>query len=234
MLSIAAMKTLREAYQAGSQVSPDEALANIGNPSPDEIVESALRHMAEGDRNTRVLTLRILRHQRGEIAMRGVLSGLRDKSRRVQTVAIQACPNFLVYDELVGRLESMATDMSLKRKVRRRALSMLAGDEGRMTGDITAAVHDALTRLMQNPDCRFAIVFGLARLELGERTKTLLQSFAASGSAAERNMATRALNGERIIHIDAYAQDEALHRRIMQNCDIAHGRMYYWLPRESE
>ena len=234
MLSIADMRTLREAWHAGSAIPPAEALANIGNPSPDEIVDSALAHMADGDRNIRVLTLRVLRHQRGEIAMRGVLSGLRDESRRVQTVAIQACPNFLEFGELVGLLESMASDMSLKRKVRRRALSTLAGDEGRMTGEITASVHSALTRLMQNPDCRFAIVFGLARLELGERTKTLLQSFAASGSAAERNMATRALNGERIIHIDAYAQDEALHRRIMQNCDIAHGRMYYWLPRDSE
>ena len=234
MLSIADMQTLREAHHAGSAISPAEALARVGNPAPDEIVDAALRHMADGDRNIRVLTLRLLRHQRGVMAMRGVLAGLRDESRRAQTVAIQACPNYLDHAEIVAQLESMATDEALKRKLRRRALSMLAGDEGRMTGDITPAVHDALTGLTQNPDCRFAIVFGLARLDLGERTKALLEDFARRGDTAEQNMAKRALSGERIIHIDGYAQDAAAHRRIMQTCDLAHGRMYHWLPRESE
>ena len=45
-------------------------------------------------------------------------------------------------------------------------------------------------------------------------------------------MAGRALGGERVIHIDRYAGDDETRQRIMQTCDIAHGRMYYWLPRD--
>lgn len=42
----------------------------------------------------------------------------------------------------------------------------------------------------------------------------------------------RILGGERVIHIDRCAADEEMRQRIMRTCDIAHGRMYYWLPRD--
>lgn len=231
MLRIADMKLLREAYRLGDAQSRDAALAQIGQPSPDALVECALTQLASPDRNVRVLMLRVLREQQGERAMRGVLAGLHDEARRVCAVAIQACPNFLAYEDIVLLLEAMAVDASLKRKLRRRALSMLAGDEGRLPGDLTAAVAAALGRLMQHPDCRFAIVFGLARLRLESRTRAILERFAQSDDAAERSLAQRALSGETIIHIDNYAQDAAQQRAIMQQCEIAHGRMFYWLPR---
>ena len=84
---------------------------------------------------------------------------------------------------------------------------------------------------MNDPEYRFSIVFGLARLALTPRVKTLLQRFAQSAVERERALARRALGGERVVHIDAYAGDERLRRRIAERCDIAHGRMYYWLPR---
>ena len=84
---------------------------------------------------------------------------------------------------------------------------------------------------MTTPEYRFGIVLGLARLELTPRVKMLLESFADSPVESERALARRALSGERVIHIDAYAGDESLRRQIAENCDIAHGRMYYWLPR---
>ena len=231
MLRIADMQLLREAYRLGDSHSRVTAFEKIGQPTPDALVEFALEQMSSPDRNIRVLMLRVLREQRGERAMRGVLTGLHDDARRVCAVAIQACPNFLAYADIVVRLEAMAVDASLKRKLRRRALSMLAGDEGRLSGDLTEAVAAALGRLMQNPECRFVIVFGLARLPLASRTRAILERFTQSDDSAERSLAQRALSGEYIIHIDNYAQNEAQQRAIMQQCEIAHGRMYYWLPR---
>ena len=74
--------------------------------------------------------LRVLQHQQGDVAMRGVLAGLNDEARRVCAVAIQASGNYLAYPEIVARLAEIARDSTLKRKLRRRALSMLAGTKG--------------------------------------------------------------------------------------------------------
>lgn len=43
----------------------------------------------------------------------------------------------------------------------------------------------------------------------------------------------RALSGEIVIHLDRYANDETERRRIIDSCDLAHGRMYYWLRRDA-
>ena len=188
--------------------------------------------MSNPDRNVRALMLRLLAHQPGGAAKDGVVLGLRDDSRRVRQVAIQACPRFMAYADIVAALAEMAHDNSCKRKLRRRALSMLAGDEGRWRGDITPAVANALGSLMRAPEYRFPILFGLVRLDLARRVEDLLRQFAEAGGADESAMAWRALHGERVIHLDRYADDDAMRRRIMAKRDLAYGRMYYWLPRE--
>ena len=231
MLSIADMILLRDAYSAHSELRPADAMQMIGNPSAEDLVVRALAGMKDRDRNVRVLMLRVLQHQRGDAAMRGVLAGLNDDARRVCAAAIQASGNYLAYPEIVTRLQAISRDSRLKRKLRRRALSVLAGDEGRQPGDLTSAAFDALSELMSEPEYRFSIVFGLARLELTPRIKMLLERFARSPDEVESALAQRALGGERVIHIDAYSDDESLRRRIAESCDIAHGRMYYWLPR---
>lgn len=231
MLSIADMKLLRDAYSAHSELRPADAMRMIGNPAAEEVVDRALAGMANRDRNLRVLMLRVLQHQRGDRAMRGVLAGLHDDARRVCAVAIQASGNTLAYPEIVARLAAIARDATLKRKLRRRALSMLAGDEGRQQGDLTPAQFEALAELMKLPEYSFSIVFGLARLDLTPLVKMLLERFARSPVESESMLARRALSGERVAHLDDYAGDESLRRRIAESCDIAHGRMYYWLPR---
>ena len=95
MLNIADLKLLRDAYSAYSELQPAEALRMIGNPSADELAERALAGMADRDRNLRVLMLRVLQHQRGDTAMRALLAGLNDETRRVCAVAIQASGNYL-------------------------------------------------------------------------------------------------------------------------------------------
>ena len=158
MLSISDLGKLREAYNMYSDVSPDDVLRQIGNPSDEAIITFAVQQLPHLDRNVRVLALRVLRHQRGEAAMRGLLAGLHDEKRRVCAVAIQACPTYLEYEDIVLRLEEAVRDMGLKRKLRRRALSLLAGNEGRLQGDLTPAAAAALRRLMAEPAYRFAIV----------------------------------------------------------------------------
>ena len=230
MLSIDDFETLRRAYSAHDDLTVNEAMAQIGNPSNDALIARAGARMSDPDRNVRVLVLRYLRHQRGEKAMRGVLAGLQDDQRRVCAVAIQASQNFLGYPEVAAQLAAIATDAGRKRKLRARALSMLAGNDGRHAGDITLACFDALTRLMAEDVYRCKILFGLVRLELSPRIGQLLEDFARSEDPTERKMARRALAGERVIHIDAYTGDPALHQHIRQTCDLAHGRMFYWLP----
>ena len=231
MLSNTDMEMLRDGYSAYAELQPVDAMRKIGNPSAEAVMDRALAGMRDGNRNVRVLMLRVLRHQRGDRAMRGVLAGLNDEVRRVCAVAIQASGNYLAYPEVVARLVEIARDATLKRKLRRRALSMLAGDEGRQQGDLTPAVFNALTELMKHREFRFSIVFGLARLELRPQVQALLERCAQSAEDLERELARRALGGERVIHIDAYAADEPQRQRIAESCDIAYGRMYYWLPR---
>ena len=233
MLGIGDLEKLREAYSVYSELSLADALRQIGDPSEEAVVASAVKLMSSLERNHRVLALRVLAHHRGEMAMSGVLAGLNDEKRRVCAVAIQACPNYLDFGEIVARLEAITRDTELKRKLRQRALSMLAGHEGRLNGDLTAGAAAALGRLMADAEFRFAILFGLVRLDLSPRVKLILETFARSADEAERHMALRALRGERVVHIGNYEADEGLQRRIKATCEIAHGRMYYWLPREA-
>lgn len=232
MLTIGDMKKLRQAYSAGCAVSADEALSQIGDPSAEAIVDFAVEQMSCSDRNIRVLALRVLEQYRGDRALPGLLAGLRDEKRRVRAAAIQACPNYLEQEAVAERLEEIVRNTALKRKLRQRALSMLAGNEGRLGGDLTRAAAAALRRLMAEQKHRFAILFSLVRLDSAPRIVSLVSDFAASTDEMERQMAGRALGGERVIHIDRCAADEEMHQRIMETCDIAHGRMYYWLPRE--
>ena len=228
MLTIRDCQTLRAAY-ASDVASP---LAEAGVSAAD-LVDFAASNIAHPDRNVRVLMLRLLAFQSGECAMRAVLRGLRDDGRRVCAVAIQACPNFMAYADIVAQLVVIARDRRRKRKLRRRALSMLCGDEGRWSGDLTEPMAAALKALMDEDEYRFAIVFGLVRLELAPGTQSLLRGFAASADANEAEMARRALSGEIVIHLDRFVDDETQRQRIVDNHDLAHGRMYYWLPRDA-
>lgn len=231
MLSVGDLKMLRQARNVGSNVSAAQLMRQLGDPTDEAIVEFAVEQMSHSDRNVRVLALRVLKHYRGDRALQGLLAGLRDEKRRVCAAAIQACPNYLEREAVAERLEEIVRDTAVKRKLRRRALSMLAGNEGRLHGDLTRAAAAALRRLMAEREYRFAILFGLARLDAAPSIVSLVSDFAAAGNEMERRMARRALRGERVIHIDRCAADQEMHQRIMRTCDIAHGRMYYWLPR---
>ena len=231
MLKIDHMQKLRDAYFPYSDYSESDAMMAIGNPSRDTIIDSAVEGMSSPDRNVRVLMLRVLAAQSGETAMRGILAGLNDVKRRVRTVAIKSCQNYLEFPEITDRLKAIVIDECEKRKIRGQALSALAGDEGRLETDISETASEALEALGGSAQYRFQILFGLVRLDLTERVEDLLKSYVANGTKAEAVMATRALCGYRVVHIGNFEDNPQAQQHIKQTCEIAHGRMFYWITR---
>jgi hypothetical protein len=59
----------------------------------------------------------------------------------------------------------------------------------------------------------------------------LLKEFVKNGTKAEAVMATRALCGYRVIHINIFENDKAAERYVLQMCELAAGRMWYWITR---
>lgn len=230
MLNLEAMRQIKDAY-ALQPSAMREVLERLGNPAPDEIIEAALAGMQSEDRNIRVLMLRVLKGQTGEKAMRGVLAGLNDPMRRVRSVAVMSSGNYLHYPEITDRLKEIVTDAHEKRKIRSQALSTLSGASQKAMEDLSQTATSALQMLAQTEQYRFNILFGLLRLDLTDRVEELLREFVKDGTKAEAIMATRALCGYRVIHIDSFAHDKAAQKRILQTCELAAGRMFYWLPR---
>lgn len=230
MLSLEAMRQIKDSYTSQPSAMR-EVLERLGSPAPEEIVEAALAGMQSEDRNVRVLMLRVLKHQTGENAMRGVLAGLNDPMRRVRSVAVMSSGNYLQFSEVTDRLKQLVTDEHEKRKIRSQALSTLSGASQKAKEDLSDTVTGALQSLAQTEQYRFNILFGLLRLDLTERVEALLREFVKDGTKAEAIMATRALCGYRVIHIDSFAYDKAVQKRILQTCELAAGRMFYWITR---
>jgi hypothetical protein len=232
MLTLDDMKILRDGYFEFNDLPLQDALTQIGNPSSDDIIDTALEGMTQADRNIRVTMLRILTHQSGEKAMRGILAGLNDDKRRVRSVAIKSSGNYHEFSKITDRLKAIAIDDSEKPKIREHAISRLAGDEGRLIGDFDQPVVDALQSLLKTEAYRFQILFGLVRLDLTERIDELLKAFVKNGSKDEAVMATRALSGFRVVHIGIFEEDREAEARVKQIGEIAYGRMYYWITRD--
>ncbi len=231
MLGLEAMRHIRDAYAPHLPMSEKEAMALAGNPTPDEIIETALAGMASDDRNVRVLMLRVLKGQTGEKAMRGIVAGLNDKVRRVRVVAIKSSGNFHQFPQVTNRLREIVTDEQEKRKIRGEALSSLAGAGGNVVEELTETAAKALETLASTGKYRLDILFGLLRLDLTDHVEELLKEFVKNGSKAEAIMATRALCGYRVIHIGIFENDKAVQRHIMHSCELAAGRMFYWITR---
>lgn len=231
MLSLEAMRQLKDAYFPHLGVSEQDVFERLGNPTRDEIIETALEGLKSGDRNIRVLMLWVLKGQTGEKAMRGILAGLHDKARRVRSVAIKSSANYHQYPDITKRLKEIVTDENEIRKIRGQALATLAGADGPGVKDLTETAADALESLAKTEKYRFDILFGLLRLDLTPEVEELLKAFVKNGTKAEAIMATRALCGYRVIHINMFENDKSAQRHILQTCELAAGRMWYWITR---
>ncbi len=232
MLTLDDMRQLRDAYAPYMPVTEAEVLAQIGHPDRETIIDTALAGMQSADRNVRVLMLRVLGGQSGERAMGGILAGLNDPQRRVRQVAIQSCANYLEFPAITDRLKAMVLDETEKRKIRHHAMNALAGGMGGLVAELSETAAEALTSLAQMDQYRFAILFGLLTLDINERVEALLKDFVTNGSKDEAIMATRALCGYRVINIGVFDGHKAIQQQVMQTCDIALGRVWYWIKRD--
>lgn len=232
MLSLDEMRKLRSAYRSHEALAEQEILDAIGNPTREEIITTALEGLKSEDRNVRVLMLRVLKGQSGEQAMQGILIGLGDTKRRVKEVALKSYQPFLHYPEITARLEEMVADEGEHKKIRAAALHTLTGHGvGTLLDVLPKVAADALESLAQNEQFREKILFNLLMLDLSEHVETLLKEFVKNGSKAEAVMATRALCGYRVVHIDAFAHDKKMQKQIMHNGELAAGRVFYWIKR---
>ena len=232
MLTIEDLRSLNAAYFPHAPESLPETLKALDNPSSDDITAAALANLPNVDRNVRVLMLRVIAHHPNTATMQGILTGLSDDQRRVREVAIQSSANFLQYSEITQRLAEIATDDGEKRKIRSRALSMLAAFGGQaLQGPLPQVAAAALEKLAANERYRSQILFTLLHLDLSEMVEKLLKEFVKNGSKEEAVMATKGLCGYKIVNLGSF--DEAARKRIVQTCDLASGRVSYWVKREA-
>lgn len=223
------MQKLRSAYAPHSPVAEEEILKEIGNPTRQEIVAGALEGLNSEDRNLRVLMLRVLKGQYGEQAMQGILTGLRDKKRRVREVAIKSCQPYLHYPQIIERLEEMVTDEGETKRIRGAALHMLTGyGVGPPLRALPKVAAETLETLSKNEQYREKILFNLLMLDLSEHVESLLKEFVKSGTRKEAVMATKALCGYRVVNIGSF-DDEAVVKEITQTCERAGGEVFFWV-----
>jgi HEAT repeat protein len=232
MLTPNDLRKLKDAYTPWTTVTEAEVLEQIGNPSPDEIVASALQTLQSEDRNLRVLALRVLKEQSGEKALRGILAGLNDPKRRVREVAVKSSGNYLNDPAITDRLKAMVADATEKPKIRQQALRALAGGMDPSADVLTESAAEALESLAQMEQHRFAILFGLVTLDLNGHVEDLLKEFVKNGSKDEAVMATRALHGYRVANLGQFESSPSVQRQVMATYEIAAGRVWYWIPRD--
>ena len=232
MLTIDAMRQLCEAYDLHSSVAEREVLERLGNPSSDEIIDTALANLQSDDRNIRVLMLRVLKGQTGPKAMQGILAGLNDPKRRVREVAIKASGNYHSYSQITDRLKAMVTDDHETRRIRRIALDSLVGSAITTAHEVTPSDIQALESLAKVDTYRTQILFGLLQLDLTTPVEDMLREFVRNGTKDEAVMATRALCGFRVVNLGQFERSNPAQRYVVDNCDIAAGRVWYWVKRE--
>jgi hypothetical protein len=231
MLDHETMRRLSRAYDPYASVTEHDILGQIGNPSPTEIIDTALAGLASDDRNLRVLMLRVLKGQSGPRAMQGILAGLNDPKRRVREVAIKSSADFHSYPEITDRLKAMVADEHETRRIRNFALNSLAG-AGSLLNDLTATDVRALESLAKIDAYRAEILFGLLKLDLTAPVEDLLHTFVANGAPHEAVMATRALCGFRVVNLGQFEPYSAVQKYIVDTCEVASGRVWYWVKRE--
>lgn len=234
MLTLAQMEKLRAAYRAHLPEAEADVLAEIGHPTPDTIIDTALAGLKSPDRNVRVLMLRVLNGQSSADAVQGLLLGLQDGQRRVKEVAIKSCLPFLDYPQIANRIKEIILDEQEHRKIRQAALHCLTGHGvNQLRSDLPEAAVTALKALMDQGVERDRLLFRLLFLELTASVRQLLQDFADNGSEAEATQATKALNGYRVIHIAAFEGNKRLIKQVEQQCERAAGRTFYWIERDA-
>lgn len=212
------------------------ALADLGSPSDDAVVEAAIAGLDSADRNVRHAMVRVLSLYDGDDVAAAMLRASRDPMPRVRRAAAISMRRLLDRTEILDRLQEMGTD-DAHPKVRREAFSSLAGRAAVPYLDRPASAVVAppaarhLEALMEHDQrLRAQVLFGLVRLPLDGDVRRLLERFVIDGTKDEAVTATRALSGFRVRRVEE-VPDPALAARIPHECERAGGNGWWWVPR---
>lgn len=69
-------------------------------------------------------------------------------------------------------------------------------------------------------------------METDDNVEGLLRDYVRDGPKEDAVMATRALCGYRVIHLGAFEGAPYIQSQIRQTCEVAAGRVYYWVKRD--
>jgi hypothetical protein len=129
-------------------------------------------------------------------------------------------------------LTAIVKDGAEKSRIRRFALDMLARAGSATKTGLGDSAADALRSLAKMPRSRSEILFRLLQMDIDNNNEGLLRDYVRDGSREEVVMATRALCGNRVIHLGAFEGAPDIQSQIRQTCEVAAGRVYYWVKRD--
>ena len=171
----------------------------------------ASKAMSSDDRNVRVAALRVVKSIAGRDdfdaasqaeAAEVILKGLQDPKRRVRWNAAKCAGLFLSYPQVVEGLQAITENEQEKRKIRFTALFVLSDSR-----DLPAPAMDALRDMAEIPKHRATMLLILLRADLTEPVEEMLREFVRGGTREEAVLATRALCGYKVAHIQSLDEE---------------------------
>jgi hypothetical protein len=230
-MDLEAIRELNQGHVAHDPAIQRAALERMGNPSSNELIELALEGLGDPDRNVRFQMLRLLGTQVRPEAAPGILHALSDPARRVRKLALRLSVLYAGNPAIEARLVEICFDENETRKIH--SAAFLALSSGRFLASL-ATSSDAARKYFEGiPELekyrRSALNLLVSLDPLTDPMRDVLRYIVEAGDEDEAAMATRALSGFRVINLAGIPAPER--KRVAQTCELAWGRVLYWVPR---
>ena len=232
-MDLDAIRELNSSYIPGNSALRPKAMSRLGNPSSQQLVETALTGFKHEDRNVRVQMVRLLGRHPGARAAEGILAALGDPSRRVRKLANQLSVRFAEYSEIEARLHQIMEDEEEVHWIRSFHALSVGEFKAKLAGstDAAKAFFSDLPNLSKYRQQAMEI---LVRLDpLTREATAVLKHVVANGTREEAVAATRALCGFKVISLGEIS-DLQQRKQVARTCEPARGRTFFWIPRDSQ
>ena len=233
-MDLEAIRELNQGHVAHDPAVQQAALERMGNPSSDELIEVALEGLGDPDRNVRFQMLRLLGTQVRPEAAPGILRALSDPARRVRKLALRLSVLYAGNSAVEARLLEICFDEGETRKIH--SAAFLALSSGRFLASLATSSEAARKYFEGIPELekyrRSALNLLVSLDPLTDPMRDVLRYIVEAGDEDEVAMATRALSGFRVINLAGIPAPER--KRVAQTCELAWGRVLYWVPRAPE
>lgn len=230
-MDLEAIRELNRSHVTHDMAGQQAALERMGNPTSDELVEFGLEGLGDSDRNLRFQMLRLIGTQLQPKAVPGILRALSDPARRVRKLAVKLSVLYAGNSAIQARLEEVCHDEAETRKIR--SAAFLALSSGTFLTSLATSSEAARRYFEGVPELekfRDSALKLLVSLDpLTDEIRDVLRFVAEAGTQEEAATATRALGGFRVINLAGIPPLER--KRIARSCELAWGRVLYWVPR---